>query len=536
MDTFKTDLIKSLRNPTDANFQMAIKYIPVIVQRLGIERTISEFIPYTFDFSNYKSKEIIEFLHEFEKISLENVNSDTIGRFLIEFSQIFLLNNRVVDQVALESIQKLLFTLDPSKISNVLTDYVLWLVNNPVMYLRRLAPHLLKVLTDEISKKILLTIVPLLLPLCEDPSYLVRESIAKYLGMILDEFDGSLVPDIRNVIQKLLSSGSNSILVHIPVLLYGYVMEETHESVIEFCNSLLSSTDWRVRQELFINLDTILCSCTNSKDVLGLITKGLIDKDDDVALAAAKQFEFFINHFQISQEDIDRIFGSAMKREDPRVVIALAGSLPTLFNGIYKEFSIKIMVDLIKKNNEKITKGICDIFRGTSLPDNIVQSLMENIISIKEWRTRSEIAQILPSLISKMTPDIMCYISMLLEDDVIAVRNNMCKIMGSLVIKFGDNWVRTDLIPTLSEMMKDVDYQIRQTALVCLDEAKLLEHEDSKSILEQASKDSVSNVRLILAKIIPVKSPICQVLSNDEDPDVKDVILSRGVSNKNFVN
>lgn len=523
-----SSLIQALKDPMKVNFRDAIQAIPDIVRLLGEERTIHEFIPFIFDFSKYNTNEIIQFLQGFENISLELSSHESIFQFLIEFSRIFLLNNRKVDEIAMNSILKLIFMLKPQIINEVLIDYVKWMVESPVVYIRRAAPQFVSILTEEISKTILLSIAPILLPLCEDKSIIVRTSMAKYIGIILYEFDGSIVPDIRSVIQKLMESKSNSVHMHIPQILCGYVKQETNESVIEFCNELLSSSDWKVRHQLFEKLDSILFSCMNSKDVLSIITKGLIDPDDDVAFEAAKQFEFYINHFPISQSDIERIFGSVLRREEPKIIIALANSLPTLFNvSEYNQFAVDTLVNLVKKNDEEITRGICDIFNGTPLPDNVVELIMENVISIKDWRIRNEVSHILPHIISNITPNIMSYISILLEDETIAVRNSLCTAMNKFSQKFGENWIKTDLIPTLEEMFKHEDYQIRQTALACIANAGIFGDPDAVKIIESAVKDPVSNVRLVAAKLIPTNSPLCQVLLNDEDIDVREKMKAR---------
>jgi serine/threonine-protein phosphatase 2A regulatory subunit A len=119
-----------------------------------------------------------------------------------------------------------------------------------------------------------------------------------------------------------------------------------------------------------------------------------------------------------------------------------------------------------------------------------------------------------------------------LYDDAFSVRTSTVRQIAGLIRTFGPEWAVKTLVPSLQKTLQNRDYLLRQTVVQAVGEIAQFQGliETALALLEEAASDPVGNVRLVVAKIMPETArTILRRLENDADPDVRDVLQSRGL-------
>lgn len=147
--------------------------------------------------------------------------------------------------------------------------------------------------------------------------------------------------------------------------------------------------------------------------------------------------------------------------------------------------------------------------------DLLNQALLPSIIDLAEdskWRVRYAIIELIPKLARNLGNEFfndklngVCI--GWLNDNVYAVREAATKNLCELVTCFGEIWAMDFVIPRIERMLVHTNYLHRITAVHCMESLiKVLSVKSIESVilqmLNQASSDSVANVRLTVAKTI----------------------------------
>ena len=157
----------------------------------------------------------------------------------------------------------------------------------------------------------------------------------------------------------------------------------------------------------------------------------------------------------------------------------------------------------------------------------LINEIMENC----DWRMKNQIADFIVKKAAEMTPEefgkeLTEVIFSLLNDRIAIVRTHAADSCEKIAKVFGSEEIAKLLDDKIRKMFMSIDYHIREIAISVIVKIDALEH--FSDVLEEAAKDAVPNVRLVMARTLDEgQKKYLSLLASDEDPDVKALIESK---------
>ena len=148
---------------------------------------------------------------------------------------------------------------------------------------------------------------------------------------------------------------------------------------------------------------------------------------------------------------------------------------------------------------------------------------LSDLICESNWRVKKGIAELTPKIASTMdaagfNKEILPIVKSLLSDEAADVRSAMISALPALVTKFGTKWRDAELTKIITGLYESPDYMLRKSAISAIVVLEMTN--EFKKIMDQAVKDPVPNVRMVLARELPRNSKLLATLAKDSDPDV----------------
>ena len=176
---------------------------------------------------------------------------------------------------------------------------------------------------------------------------------------------------------------------------------------------------------------------------------------------------------------------------------------------------------MTKDQSQEVKITAIESLKSPKVPSDAKLKCLSEASSTNEWREKESIVKLLPEL-SMDSNEYNPIIIQMLQDDACAVRKAVISKLSTLAAR-SNSTLKTDIRPALREMFESNDYQLRQASILAIIKLGLFD-EDGMNILENATKDYVSNVRYVLAENIPKGpkfQPIINILKSDKDEDVR---------------
>ena len=302
---------------------------------------------------------------------------------------------------------------------------------------------------------------------------------------------------------------------------YAEERKEEIEECLRIGDFMMHSTNWVVRKYYIESIHQIT-SGTINQTVLSVFKEAVIDSTNEVRAAAAKEISKFTIDNEDDKHEVINIMNQLLQDKDSDVKEEALFSIGSLVSSIGIDFAMESVLSSINDEDQLVKLAAIGVMKSDQLPlDNILDAMIKGLTSFG-WREKVKICEVLLLILrdqkeQKQLPTrIVSLIGALLHDQNAAVRNKVSSSLNIFMSLIGNRIDKNIFINLLTKAAGHYDYQIRQTAIQAISTANL--NEECKSILEELSKDKVSNVRLFIARYAPIE--IAKLVSNDEDEDV----------------
>ncbi|EKX34071.1 hypothetical protein GUITHDRAFT_160260 [Guillardia theta CCMP2712] len=323
-------------------------------------------------------------------------------------------------------------------------------------------------------------------------------------------------------------------------------------------NQSLQDKSWRVRYMVadhFCELCESIPREVIEAEMCPALVKFLKDTEAEVRTAAAFKVAGFCSKVSVdvALNQIMPCIRDLVVDQSQHVRAALASVIMGLAPVLGKEHTIEQLVPLFlsllkDEHHEARLNIICKLDNVNQVigVECLSQSLLPAIIELaedKQWRVRLAIIEHIPLLASQMGAKFfeerlakMCITW--LADSVFTIREAASLNLKKLTEVFGVQWASVYIIPQVIELCGHSNYLYRMTAINSIANlTSAVDKEKQKQMLNAvvvATKDPVPNCRFNACKAMELMLPAIDaqivdstvvpalnLLSNDEDPDVK---------------
>lgn len=528
-------LILDLRSMDSDKCSNSIKYIPTIAKALGPPRTSSELIPYLVETATFNETNWINVLGKVSEIEFEKYTSQQqIASFQI-LCALCEMESRAIRTSYVECMAKITHRLPEDSCKSVIQPLIQTMLADDSPTIRASAVMLFSETIDVFNAQIKSGIfTSACKDLEKDPVIIVRQSFATSSPKLVDQLKGALATKLYSIMLEFASDPSFSVCCEVPKFLIQYMKTNGNiDKVKEIGEKLSKSNNWRVRCMYIASLTSIFQgSNAEFKDIFPIIENAANDTEDEVKTAAAEQLPLVVvlKGVQEAKKQVQGLIERLISSPCPHVKTSAVNALPLFYGIIDNDFITSNLIKLSVGDSREVTITALESLKSPKIPYQTKLKCLAEGSSTTEWREKYSLAQVLPQIASEGDSDneLVEIVAKLLKDDAHDVRQIMLSELNSLNRQNGNKLAKL-LLPTLKECINSDDYQLRQMSLTAIINLELYDNEGMK-ILEQGVKDSVSNVRIRLARACVSSfnkkgiTNIIAKLKNDSDEDVCDIV------------
>ena len=357
-------------------------------------------------------------------------------------------------------------------------------------------------------------------------------------------------------ISSFVTDISPTVCSAIPGFLSVFTHKDHANEIFSIAQQLISSKSWLVRSsfilhysKIFIPLFEDLLSDTNKStdrskkinDYLSILYTAISDSEGQVRTAAVDQFKIFdifpetLENYQEIKDEITKYLELLLNDDYVHAKTTAITLIPWSIHYLGYHFSIEKLSTLISDKSREVKLAAIDALKDNRISRDLAFSCLIDLCkSSKEWREKITIPEICPLLISDLSKNsnyeeslksLTLLVELLLFDDSYDVRMKIIDTIPKIMLLLGKKWVENQFIPILEKEFQEDDYQLRQTVIIAIIKLKL-KNPQCCSIIKSALSDTVSNVRLTLAKFSS-DPEILKQLVKDSDPDVSEIVNSK---------
>jgi hypothetical protein len=263
--------------------------------------------------------------------------------------------------------------------------------------------------------------------------------------------------------------------------------------------ALLTNPNWRVRFEFVRNI-SIFARLRDTQLFLDWFGAAASDPEEEVRAVLPGQIIAF-------DVDASAVFTCLVGDRSERVRFSVVEAL-----GDYRdpEFAKATLMAAIRERPLILGRAVPTLKKLDLNVGDVVVTFMRDA---RHWRDREAIVRAIPELGIKSEE----LVTITFADEAIAVRYATIDVLRAM--GFPQDFVAG----LVGSAVAAKDYQMRQTALVCI--AALGLWEQCADAVSRLAVDRVANVRLTLARNVPPdKADIVELLRSDQDEDVREAI------------
>ena len=507
----------------------SIELIPEIIKNLGKDRAVSEFFPYLFNTTKLSEKHWKLIIENICKIDFSEFSIDDIKRLLEDTQFLTEADSSIIRNSFGELVSKLA-NIQNDEITN---EIIPKLIENPLEnnweFAQMTGLSIIPKIISQISNK--KRLVDSSLPLSESDTTNIRQNFVKMCEEIVGFLEEPEVHILFDKIKILLEDSQASVLREIPKFYASYASRlNSYKEILEPLKSLVQHSNWSVRCTAMTSLSKVFKDRDISfNEIYEFMLIGAKDQEDEIRIATCQQLPFIAQMRDIDKEKLQDLLDSyLLKDTNQHCLASITTSLPLFSKHLGMAYTTKNVLDAIPSQSREVKLAAIEALKSEHIHR---ETAIECIISIaqsqfaqsKYWREIQSIIETLPAFIDgiEVSSNFFELIKLLLNNPASKVRLSTVKILPLLSEKLKENFT-TQIVPIIKELFEDNDYNLRQVAIRAVIECNLNDKFGLK-ILDDATKDPVSNVRLTLAKYISREhTETIKKLKNDKDPDVRD--------------
>ena len=327
-------------------------------------------------------------------------------------------------------------------------------------------------------------------------------------------------------IKEIINTISNDIstLVNSPIVESLVLLDTTKENAFiqEIVSRIWATNKFQNRCAVLDHIEQL----NLNNDLITSISKdSFTDSDCYVRKSAAKQLAFFNSKGTVDYQTIENL----AKDEDKSTRIELCKSLSQCGKEIPNAAAILTILLNDKENDVKL--HALESVAETGLAVDSAAEKLNELANSGLWRTKRDAASILPKIAATMDVNLFNekmypILDNLLHNTANEVRNISVESSAKIAESYGIEWYKEKILPIINEFFNHKSFSYRQTAIHAA-----FSSPDPSLFNEQLlkmSEDSCSNVRMVLAKEVPLSmTEIHNKLCEDKDEDVAYIAKKR---------
>ncbi|OHS94360.1 HEAT repeat family protein [Tritrichomonas foetus] len=522
VDEIRT-LITNIRSPERNVRLSALANLHVIAQVLGPERTENELIPFTMDTTDHFDECYIKIAKVLYKL-MDKVNSIKI--IIKSLKTICEKEDQKIRGTGIKTLMRIGRKISDDVFDEIFQSFIFSVCEDSWYPLRCTGANLLCMFYRKIPKADYKKSNYLLIGLSTDKNVIVRKNLATSLPILIKYSVGSR--STTEISLKLLKNLGNdtaaAVLIEIPQSI-ALIAPNNPDLAIEISSAVFKSNCWQAKSVLISFLDQICLSKSKAalKFIRNVADSSVQDMNDVIRSSIARQIPFIYKSNCFGDEDEFQQFSTTLITDTQKEVrISAAESL-----GNMKEdapYFLEAALGALLNDDEVDVKiaALKSVATSGNAVDSATSSL-EEITQSKNWRERKSIAELLPKIALSMNDEdfdeqVGNTLKLLFCDEADDVRRATINSIAFLIKKFGQEWMNKTVVGLIKKTYQDNDYMLRKTAIEAI--IKLRLKNECIDVLKAATKDPISNVRLVLARDLKRPSHILQKLAKDPDPDV----------------
>lgn len=520
----------------------SLQLIQTIFKTLGPERSTTEYLPYLLNTPRYTEKDWVLILENISKIDISQFQISEVRRLLNEIKFLSELDSKIVRNAFSNCIgsfaqynnDEINETLIPDFVEELLK--VEWDLSQ--MAALSIIPKIIYHLSNNITKRLLESA----LPLCESETTIVRYSFIKMCAEVVGGLNEPEAVKLFETVLTMIDDLSISILCEIPTFFINYVqrLQERYKDTFEPMKELLKHLSWRVRCTTINSMKSLFQNIKVTFDEFyQFLQIGAKDQEEEVRMATCQQLSFISKMRDINTQKMKEMIDIFSKDPNQHCRTTIASSLPLFSNTLGFEFVASHLLDLIPDPSREVKLAAIESLKSKKIATETALQCILTLVKTQHkcmWREKQKVIEIILTVIKPNGNSNDIYglinqlVSFLLTDGAYDVRIAMAENLPLLRKNLGDDWFNKDIIPVIKLLSDDEDYKIRQTAIRTVISCELF-NPAGFEILYKAAKDTVSNVRLVVAKYTPRNyQNILSPLKNDPDEDVAELAKQLDIS------
>lgn len=554
-------LIDELRNDDIQLRLNSIKKLSTIALALGTERTRSELIPFLTDTVYDEDEVLLALAEQLGQFTPLVGGPEYVNCLLPPLESLATLEETVVRDKAVDSLRNIAQQHSPKHLEEHFVPLVLRLAQGDWFTSRTSACGLFSIAYSRVSNECKEELRQAFNRLCEDDTPMVRRSAASKLGEFAKVLERDYVKtDMVKLWTQLAWDEQDSVrLLAVEaccVVANLLSQEDIERCVVPLLRSAADDKSWRVRYmvaEKFTDLQNAVGPHATITWLVPSFQALLKDAEAEVRAAAAQKVRDFCQNLpQANQEQtimrdilpsVKELVTDANQHVKSALASVIMGLAPILGKDLTVDHLLPLFLTQLKDDCPEVRLNIIsnlDCVNEVIGIQQLSQSLLPAIVELAEdpkWRVRLAIIQYMPLLAGQLGVEFfddklntLCMTW--LVDQVFAIREAATQNLKQLVMKFGQDWAQSTVLPRVAALSEEGNYLHRMT---CLFSISVLAEACGPRITEQLllptilklSHDFVANVRFNVAKTLQKIGPILEsnVVNQQVKPCLNDLYL-----------
>ena len=521
-------VISGIRSNSSILKENSIELFPTIAQILGEQRTSEELFPFYIHTTNLTETELVKMILKFAEIDYQNFDKNSIKTILNFVKELTEIDSNQIRNALSTLFEKIISNLSKETIPELIENYFIELVDSEYCpqqitcftLISQVAEYLTMDFFEEIIKNFsnLESTEQAKASLINSTSEMI-----KYANN--DEFTSKMEIYLNNLYEN---SQKNPLIYKSLLNLIKDNKKLSKNFVINIIDNLVSEfneLDFRVQIALIESFNYITFMSYNDK-IMKLIQIKNATKNNVILVQICAELQSPVvqtlenNEIQTTTKLVESMIEEFVESSYVPLCVQALQEIKYLVPLIDRNFAITILSKYISSDNTDIYLAAlgtisCECFtKEEQLP------IIKNELQSRDWRGRHAIASNTHLMQDKSILEEMFF------DDAYAVRMKAIQVAKEISDNDVDSnsWIKENIEPIVKELFNSKDYQMRQTALICVHHFGIDKFEED--ILTEAAKDNVSNVRATAAKIAKELNinNIIQILKDDDDPIIQEIL------------
>ena len=457
---------------------VALAHIELIASHFDLERSVSELIPFLYEFREDSEEVLLQFCEALEVLAkfIKRKRGD-ISDLVPLFEVVLISEDRSVAEIG---INKLIQITRVTRF-NSLFDLVQKLLEHGSDMAVVSAIRICCRLINSIPERRYDQIEQILENLSHSPRLFVRAELAKELQVLILEA-GTLERVSTEILRKLTNDPQEAVLVAAVQSWCNVSVSKPYffANVFPILKSQINSPSWRVRYTIACGFPSIIAKAfpsENSSEIIQHIIKYIQDEEIEVAI---KTIEVLKSIFQyIAQKEFEVFlpaFQSILENQHFDIRHEIATSLPSIASGelgTSSEIYLSILETLLKDSRPEIPMQLFENFEpiwNKFHKNNLramIKPILINLLSNESWTIRQQAVVCLDKITQKLgesfasDAQIVSSFKSRLSDNVFKVRNDTILLLKSLSTHFGRDYAEKVVLPIFQEFQNHKNYLFR---------------------------------------------------------------------------